>query len=160
MLLTFPPPERGEPISQVSKKKGGVGNATPESGKARKEDQEKLRKRFWKFVDTKGCNPADDVPIPSGVRAGSEDHPCWVWMGTKNEDGYGQFTVDLQQRLAHRVSVALHQGSVDYNQVVLHACDNPSCVRPSHLSPGSQSENMRDMVAKGRDRWRHQRESK
>jgi hypothetical protein len=135
-----------------------MGNATTETAQSSAESQEKIVKRFWKFVDTGGEDPNSDYPVPPGVVAGSVDHRCWTWTGTRNGDGYGQLTVDCQQRLAHRVSVALHQGSIDYNQVVLHACDNPSCVRPSHLTPGTQSENMQDMVAKGRDRWRHQRQ--
>jgi hypothetical protein len=34
--------------------------------------------------------------------------------------------------------------------VVLHTCDNPQCVNPSHLRVGSQAENVADMHAKGR----------
>lgn len=52
--------------------------------------------------------------------------------------------------LAHRVSWILTGRELPDAMKVLHECDNVKCVRPSHLFLGSQAENVRDMIAKGR----------
>ena len=37
--------------------------------------------------------------------------------------------------------------------VVMHSCDNPSCINPAHLSVGTQGENVNDMHQKGRTNY-------
>lgn len=79
--------------------------------------------------------------------------PCWLWIGGRDENGYGR-VVDLTKKAlyqyAHRVSFEMENGLLQPGENVLHACDNPPCVRPDHLSRGSQLENMADRDAKGR----------
>lgn len=75
---------------------------------------------------------------------------CWEWNGSLTRGGYGQFRVDNTIVAAHRFSLSLTQDIT--NKVVLHTCDNPRCVRPEHLIPGTQQDNISDMVSKGRKR--------
>jgi len=52
--------------------------------------------------------------------------------------------------LAHRLSYQIHKGEIPEGMVVMHSCDNPSCVNPDHLSIGTQSQNIKEAIAKGR----------
>lgn len=73
---------------------------------------------------------------------------CWLWTGARNR--YGLFRLNGKVRKAHRVAWELTNGPIPDGLNVLHTCDNPPCVRPSHLFLGTQAENVRDMWAKGR----------
>lgn len=78
---------------------------------------------------------------------------CWLWKGAKTKSGYGLIwiTEDKCNRLAHRVSYALHNG-VDPDALdVCHHCDTPLCVNPEHLFVGTRKDNILDCVAKQRN---------
>lgn len=83
------------------------------------------------------------------VKRGVGDE-CWEWVGAKDRRGYGRLHISGTPSLAHRVSYAIHCEAIAPHQHLLHSCDNPSCVNPSHLSVGTQADNNKDMFAKGR----------
>lgn len=85
--------------------------------------------------------------------------PCSLWpLYVRPETGYGVKVVQGRRLPAHRWVYCQHHG-LAYDdiagRVVLHLCDNPACVEPTHLRLGTQADNMRDMIAKGRDRKAH-----
>lgn len=79
---------------------------------------------------------------------------CWLWLGATNSFGYGVLNWNgKQNRRAHRVSYGIHTGLLTDDCVLRHSCDNPPCVNPAHLQPGTHADNAHDMFRRGRD-WR------
>lgn len=98
-----------------------------------------LEQRFWSKVDRRG---PDD---------------CWPWTAALNESGYGVMRPDTTRRngptiKAHRVSAQLAGMRIE-GLKVLHSCDNPICVNPAHLRPGTMQDNSTDMVRRGRSTY-------
>lgn len=75
---------------------------------------------------------------------------CWIWMGTKNRNGYGMFGVHGEQFPAHRVAFTIVNGLIPDGRIVMHRCDVRDCVNPIHLLLGTQQDNVRDAAKKGR----------
>lgn len=98
-----------------------------------------LEERFFAKVDKNG-------PTMPGMST-----PCHVWTGARFEQGYGAFQYATRDtRRAHRVARAFEKGEVTSGMDVLHHCDNPPCVRGDHLYEGTDVENARDRVVRGR----------
>ena len=94
------------------------------------------------------------------VQIGNSDD-CWNWLGCKNKFGYGNMTVSQKQYSAHRLTYALtYPNKITFEapknkslkQFVLHKCDNPSCVNPTHLFLGNYDDNNKDAKLKGRSK--------
>lgn len=71
---------------------------------------------------------------------------CWFWVGGRDTGGYGV----MRNKKAHRMSWVIFNGPIPPEKYVLHKCDIRCCVNPDHLFLGTQLENVRDMIAKGR----------
>ena len=80
---------------------------------------------------------------------------CWLWREGLDRDGYGLFGFEGKQWRAHRYMKHITDGLDPNLPVVMHTCDNPSCVNPDHLVNGTVQENNLDKHLKGRNRgWK------
>lgn len=73
---------------------------------------------------------------------------CWFWTAGRISSGYG---IDGNE-LAHRRAWILTGGPIPAGLFVCHTCDVKTCVRPSHLFLGTNSDNLQDSIQKGRFR--------
>lgn len=77
------------------------------------------------------------------------DEGCWEWGGARDRDGYGIFTYAGKNYRAHKLALELDGRPVPNGKYACHKCNNPCCVRPSHLYPGTPTQNMEDAKANG-----------
>ena len=75
---------------------------------------------------------------------------CWLWTGSVNANQYAIIAYKGKCRLASHVSLILAGRPLPHKMFALHHCDNPPCVNPDHLFPGTHLDNSRDCIAKGR----------
>lgn len=93
-------------------------------------------KKFWSFV------PLDDP----------DESICSLWKGPVS-GGYGRFQNKLgMDNTVPRAIWEMEHGKIPKGMCVCHTCDNPLCIRLSHLFLGSFKDNMNDRIAKGHAR--------
>jgi hypothetical protein len=104
------------------------------------------------------------VPIPKLTDANfqhfvrfvrlNEQTGCHDWIGGHSKNGYGLVVLGGKSKLAHRVAYQLAHGDIPAGACVLHRCDRRTCVNVAHTFLGSKRDNTRDMVSKGRSKWK------
>lgn len=92
---------------------------------------ERRAEQFWQRVDKR------------------QPDECWPWL-LCTDGKYGKFSLRGVEFKAPRVAYYLRTGTDPGELDVCHSCDNPICCNPAHLSLGTRSQNLREMVARGR----------
>lgn len=75
---------------------------------------------------------------------------CLEWQGSKSGAGYGRLWDGERLQYTHRLAYQAFVGLIPESMDILHHCDNPCCIEPLDLWPGTHQDNMRDKDAKGR----------
>lgn len=91
----------------------------------------------------------------SRVAVTANPDKCWLWTGSTKRGGYGRMSITVgpnKERtvIATRVSYFIHNNSIEEEKLIMHTCDNPTCVNPFHLVQGTNKDNTKDMSTKGR----------
>lgn len=66
---------------------------------------------------------------------------CWLWTGTKHNEGYGRVSFRGTKAFAHRTSYERFVGPIPEGLTIDHLCRNKSCVNPAHLEAVTRKEN-------------------
>jgi hypothetical protein len=83
---------------------------------------------------------------------------CHIWMGAVGSDGYGRLAINNQEDgsrmlTPHQVAARIGFGPIPAGATLLHHCEVRLCCRYDplhHVTVGTQGENMRQAVARGR----------
>lgn len=88
--------------------------------------------------------------LSEGTPKGLPDDECWEWTKYRS-DGYGMIPYGGKLVYAHRAAYEVANGvTIPTGVVVRHGCDNPPCVNLNHLKLGTQADNARDKMERGR----------
>lgn len=101
--------------------------------------------------------PARRAAFIKELRLLGEGPECVYWPWSDGRSTYASVHIDGVKTRASRWVYEQINGPLPERHgrgargvLVLHTCDNPPCVRPSHLVAGTQDDNMKDAAAKGR----------
>jgi hypothetical protein len=79
----------------------------------------------------------------------SQNSECEITTARPDDSGYGVVWFEGRLEKHHRVVFFQHTG--EWPEVVMHSCDNPSCINPKHLSAGTHKLNAADRKLKWRN---------
>lgn len=104
-----------------------------------------------------GCLTREKSKLQMLINAiSNKTDSCIIWSDESRANyGYGILRYNGRNERAHRVAYVLSKG-IDINSItgkqIRHKCDNPPCINPLHLEEGTHTDNMRDMIMRGRAR--------
>jgi HNH endonuclease len=67
------------------------------------------------------------------TRVVAGENGCWLWQGTRNNDGYGVARIQGRLRCIHQVLYEHHVGPRGDGNNLHHMCEVRHCVNPAHL---------------------------
>jgi hypothetical protein len=90
-------------------------------------------------------HPMLRLPLTLASKIEIKDEGCWMWLASRNKDGYGRSTSSeaSRGRYAHRVIYELLVGPIPEGLTLDHLCRVTSCVNPAHLEPVTWIKNVR-----------------
>ena len=88
-----------------------------------------LESRFWVRVD--------------------KSDSCWLWVGGRDGDGYGELKAGRKKIMAHRFAYEILVGPIPDSLTLDHLCRVRVCVNPDHLEPVTSVIN----VMRGESPW-------
>lgn len=71
-----------------------------------------------------------------------DESGCWHWMGKRDRNGYGRFSISNRWVQAHRWAYMALVGAVPACLDLDHLCRVHDCVGPDHLEPVTRQVNL------------------
>lgn len=81
--------------------------------------------------------------LPTSIASKIErTETCWIWTAARSDTGYGNAWFGGRCQGAHRLVYEMLAGPIPDGLQLDHLCRNRACVRPDHLEPVTQRDNI------------------
>jgi len=98
---------------------------------------------------------------PKAITWKENANGCWICDSHIGPEGYPSIRINGEKRRISRIFYEYIHGRIPKGMIILHSCDTPSCIRPTHLSLGTDLDNAIDRNNKNRQaRGEHHGRSK
>ncbi|WP_368900710.1 hypothetical protein [Oceanobacillus oncorhynchi] len=81
------------------------------------------------------------------------ENGCWICISHyADKDGYFNVARNYKGKVYRKMHRYIYQtinNDLNHKDLILHKCNNSSCINPAHLEKGSHKENMKDRLAAG-----------
>ena len=114
-----------------------IRNTCPDCGGLKETRAIRCRKCY--FERRRAKDPLERLLARISISANG----CWEWMGAKNDQGYGNFSVSGRLEKAHRYLYERLVGTIPAGYEPDHLSRNHCCVNPDHLEIVTHSENVK-----------------